>query len=251
MAKPERISDAEFLKLMNLFEEDVKSLIELTFPSGPVQNRHIRQASVIVRRWLCDNELRLINDQIQVPVTFPMINDTSVFERVRNDPDIDYYLSAGVKFDGKPIWRLYHSNADEPPSWVHELNSQPVEFVKLSKMMKRTVLHFKGENFSMERTLRFACNKLGGAHLDPSRDEQEIILDSAARYLTFGPPENSIVTGEAGEIHLPLEPTGSEVLSGIEVVIIVAASMMVNIHFDGEPLFELKQETASTLPPLS
>jgi len=112
-------------------------------------------------------------------------------------------------------------------------------------MMKRPVLHFKGDDFSMERTLRFACNKLGGAHFDPDRDEQEKILDSAARYVTFGPPEHSIETGEAGEIHLPLEPTGTEVLSGIAVVIIVAASMLVNIHIDGQPLFELKQESAS------
>jgi len=106
MPKPEPISDAEFLNLMNLFEEDVRSLIELTFPNGPVQYRHVRQASVIVRRWLCDNELRRITDQIQVPVTFPMLNDTSIFEKVRADPDVDYYLSAGVKFDGKPVWTL-------------------------------------------------------------------------------------------------------------------------------------------------
>lgn len=245
MPKPDPISDAEFLKLMNLLEEDVRSLIEPTFPNGPVQNRHVRQASVTVRRWLCDNELRRITDQIQVPVTFPMLNDTSIFERVRGDPDVDYYLSAGVKFDGKPIWTLYHSNADEPPNWVHELGSRRIEFVKLSTMMKRPVLHFKGDDFSMARTLRFACNKLGGAHFDPSRDEQEKILDSAARYVTFGPPEHRIETGEAGEIHLPLEPTGTEVLSGIAVVIIVAASMMVNIHIDGEPLFKLKQESAS------
>lgn len=246
MPRPESISDAEFLKLINLFEEDVRSLVELTFPNGPVQYRHVRQASVIVRRWLCDNELRRITDEIQVPVTFPMLNDTSIFERIKDDPDIDYYLSAGVKFDGIPVRTLYHSNADEPPKWVHELNSQRRELVKLSKMMKRPVLHFKGNNFSMAKTLRFACNKLGGAHFDPSRDEEEKILDSAARYLTFGPPENSLETGEVGEIHLPLEPTGSEALSGIAVVIIVAASMMVNIHVDGAPLFELKQESAST-----
>ncbi len=246
MRKPEPISDAEFLKLMKLFDEDVRSLIELTYPNGPVQYRHVRQASVIVRRWLCDNELRRITDQIQVPVTFPMLKDTSIFEKIRDDPDIDYYLSAGVKFDGKPIWALYHSHADEPPNWVHELSSQRIELVKLSKLMKRPVLHFNGEDFSMERTLRFACNKLGGAHFDPSRDEQEEKLDLAARYVTFGPPENSLEPGEAGEIHLPLEPKGSEVLSGIAVVIIVAASMMVNIHFDGQPLFELKQGSAST-----
>ncbi len=246
MPKPEPISEAEFLELTNLFEDDVRSLIELTFPNGPVQNRHIRQASVIVRRWLCDNELRRITNQIRVPVTFPMLNDTSLFERAIDDPDIDYYLSAGVRFDGTPIWMLYHSNADKPPNWIHELSSQRIELVKRSKMMNRRVLHFQGEDFSMERILRFACNKLGGAHLDPSREKQEEILESAARYVTFGPPESNIETGEAGEIHLPLEPTGSEALSGIGVTIIVAASMLVNIHFDGNPLFELNQQSPAT-----
>lgn len=246
MPRPEKMPDAKFLELVNLFEDDVKSLVELTFPNGPVQNRHVRQASVIVRRWLCDNELRRITDQVRVPVTFPMLNDTNIFKRIEDDVDIDYYLSAGVRFDGKPVWALYHSNANEPPKWAHELGSQRVEYMKLGKIMKRPVLHFRGENFSMEKTLRFACNKLGGAHFDPSRDENEKKLDSAARYLTFGPSEDSLQAGEAGEIHLPLEPTGSEVLSGIAVVVIVAASMIVNIHFDGEPFVELKHESAST-----
>lgn len=238
--------DDEFLELLNLFEDDVKSLVELTFPNGPVQNRHVRQASVIVRRWLCDNELRRITDQLRVPVTFPMRNDLRIFERIEDDSDIDYYLSAGVKFDGKPIWALYHSSANEPPKWARELGSQRIELMKLSKIMKRPVLHFRGENFSMEKTLRFACNKLGGAHFDLSRDENEKKLDSAARYLTFGPSEDNLKAGQAGEIHLPLEPTGSDVLTGIAVVVIVAASMIVNIHVDGEPLIELKHETAST-----
>ena len=246
MPKPVRMPDSEFLELLNLFEDDVKSLVELTFPNGPVQNRHVRQASVIVRRWLCDNELRRITDQVSVPVTFPMLNDKSIFDRIEKDADIDYYLSAGVKFDGKPIWSLYHSSNDAPPKWVHELSSQQIELMKLGKMMKRPVLHFRGENFSLEKTLRFACNKLGGAHFDPSRNEEEKKLDLAARYLTFGPSEDSLEAGETGEIHLPLEPNGSEVLSGIAVIVIVAASMIVNIHFDGKPHFELKHESAST-----
>ncbi len=238
------MQDAEFLELLQFFEDDVRSLIELTFPSGPVQNRHVRQASVIVRRWLCDNELRRITDQVRVPVTFPVLNDIRIFEGIEGDPDINYYLSAGIKFDGKPVWALYHSYAAEPPRWALELASRQIDLVKLSKMMRRPVLHFEGENFSMERTLRFACNKLGGAHFDPSRDKQEKKLDTAARHVTFGPPEDSLNLGESGVIHLPLEPTGSEVLSGITVVVMVAATAMVNIHFDGKPLFELKSASS-------
>lgn len=246
MPKPVRMPDGEFHELLNLFEDDVKSLVELTFPKGPVQNRHVRQASVIVRRWLCDNELRRITDQVSVPVTFPMLNDKSIFDRIENDADIDYYLSAGVRFDGKPIWALYHSNSDIAPEWVHELGSQRIELVKLGKVMKRPVLHFRGDNFSLEQTLRYACNKLGGAHFDPSRNENEKKLDLAARYLTFGPPEERIESGIVGKIHLPLEPNGAEVLSGVAVIVVVAASMIVNIHFDGQPLVELKHESAST-----
>ncbi|WP_167766940.1 hypothetical protein [Jannaschia formosa] len=247
MPKPELMSDAEFSELLNLFEDDLKSLVELTFPNAPVQNRHVRQASVIVRRWLCDNELRRLTDQLCVPFTFPVRDDTSIFERITNDPNINYYLSAGVRFHGKPIWSLYHSISDEPPQWVSELANLNVEMMKLGSLMKRPVLHFEGKNFSMEQTLRFACNKLGGAHYDTSRNKREKELDAAMRYLTFGPPEDSLEPGRTGVIHLPLEPTGSEALSGISVVVIVAAAMMVNIHLDGQPLVELKQEPASSI----
>lgn len=226
-------------KLRRLFEDDIRSLVELTFTNGPVQDRHVRQASVIVRRWLCDNELNQLARLLEVAVTFPVQDDAHLFEAAKKDPDIDYYLSAGVKFNGRPIMQLYASRADHPPRWVELLAKVRHKDVRLGKAMNRPTLYFEGETFSLGEVLRFACNKLGGAHLDHRRDAREEKLERATKHLTFGPPVETLAPGQAGETHLPLEGPGADVLSGISVSVIVAATMLVNICFDGKPVFEI------------
>ena len=243
--KPSQNAEEQTSEIFRMYEEDVRSVLELTFPNGPVQNRHVRQASVIVRRWLCDNELRHLAREVQAPITFPVLDDTAIFKLVENDADISYYLSAGVKFDGKPIWALYHSYSDMAPPWAGDIRKSKIIMLKLGQALKQPVLHFAGETFSLDATLRFACNKLGGAHYDLTRKGIEEKLDAAARYLTFGPPEEMLATSDLGTIHLPLERTGTEVLSGISVVVIVAATMLVNVHIGGEPVFELQQARAA------
>lgn len=226
-----------FLEAMRHYEEDIQSLLELVYPNGPVKERSIRLASVIVRRWLCDNELRRLTNQIEAPVTFPILDDKHILESVINDPNADYYLSAGLKFKGTPMMALYHSNANEKPEWVRYLSKPSFKFVKLSQAMKRPVLYFRGDTFNLDQVLRFACNKHGGAHFDAKRKNHEQKLDEAADYVTFGPPEGTLPSGRTGVIHLPLEAEGSEVLSGVSATVIVAANMMVNIQIDGSPIF--------------
>lgn len=88
----------------------------------------------------------------------------------------------------------------------------------------------------MAEVLRFACNKLGGAHLDDRRDDRQALLENASQYVTFGGPQEKLRGGRPGTIHLPLEPQGTEVISGVMVVVIAAAAMLVNIRFDGVPV---------------
>lgn len=235
-------NEREFENLKKIFEDDIQNLLELTFPNGPVQERHVRQASVIVRRWLCDNELNKLNSYMRSTITFPVLKDKDVLDQASMDPDVDYYLSAGVKFDGKPIWALYHSNSEEAPNWLAMLQGLDVEDTKLSKALKRPVLFFDDSVFTMDEVLRFACNKLGGAHLDSSRDEKTQKLDDAHRYLTFGPPEEAMGGKNIGQIHLPLERHGKEILSGISVIVIVAAAMIINIRFNDVPFIQLASE---------
>ena len=231
---------AQLAQLQRLFEEDLQSLVELTFTSEPVQERHIRQASVIVRRWLCDNELRNLTRLLGVTATFPVQDDAHLFEAAKNDPNIDYYLSAGVKFDGRPIMQLYSSLIDTPPTWAGQMATVGVTTVRLGKAMNRPSLLFEGSIFPLAEVVRFVCNKHGGAHLDASRSPREEVLERASRHLTFGPPAETLPQGRIGAIHLPLERQGAEVLSGTSVAVIVAATMLINIRFDAQPLLELR-----------
>ncbi len=176
----------ELEKLKQLFEDDLQSLIELTFVHGPVRFRHVRQASVIVRRWLCDNELNKLAKLLGQKVTFPVQDDAYLFEAAKRDPDIEYYLSAGVKFNGYPVMQLYASRAPDQPTWFSNLDQIKTAHVRLGKAMDRPSLYFEGEIFNLGEVLRFACNKLGGAHYDSSRTAREEKLERASRHLTFG-----------------------------------------------------------------
>lgn len=218
------------------YDEDMQSLLELVYPNGPVKERNIRLASVIVRRWLCDNELRRLTDHIAEPITFPVLDDEHLLENAIADPNVDYYLSAGLRFGGGPVFALYHSSADAVPFWYQHHQKPSYKLVKLSQAMKRPILYFDGDTFNLSQVLRFACNKLGGAHFDTKRKNLEQKLDDAAQYLTFGPREETLSDRRIGDIHLPVEEDGSEVLSGISVTVIVAATMLVNIHIDGNPI---------------
>ncbi|NBZ89282.1 hypothetical protein [Stagnihabitans tardus] len=234
-------------QLQRLFEDDLRSLVELTFTNGPVQERHIRQASVIVRRWLCDNELSNLTRRLGVSVTFPVQDDGHLFEKAKNDASIDYYLSVGVKFDGRPMMQLYASRIDTPPTWAAEMATVGVKMVRLGYAMKRPSLFFEGVVFPLDEVVRFACNKHGGAHHDTSRNQREEVLERASRHLTFGPPAETLPAGRKGATHLALERSGTEVLNGTSLVVMVAATMLINIHFDGQPLCEIRPVKQSPL----
>ncbi|TCP90368.1 hypothetical protein C8J31_101206 [Rhizobium sp. PP-CC-2G-626] len=229
---------------MEVFEQDIESLLELTYPVGPVKERHIRQASVIVRRWLCDNDLRKLFPGMTDRVTVPVLEDGAWLARVKEDIETDYYLSAGVRFGRGVVWSLYHSQAEEVPDWVSNMASPEIKHEKLGRALNKTALYFRGDVFPMHEVLRYACNKLGGAHLDPSRSERQMKLDDAASFLTFGPPKASISNGRAGKVHLEYEDEGADILSGVAVTVIVAASMLVNLHFDGERIVILNTGSA-------
>lgn len=240
------VATDQLAHLQRLFEEDLQSLVELTFTNGPVQERHIRQASVIVRRWLCDNELSNLTRLLGVTATFPVQDDAHLFDAARNDPNIDYYLSAGVKFDGRPIMQVYASRIDTPPTWAGQMAAVEVTTVPLGKAMKRPLLLFEGIIFPLGEVVRFVCNKHGGAHLNTFRTPREEVLERASRHLTFGPRAETLPLGRVGATHLPLETSGAEVLSSTSVAVMVAATMLINIHLDGQPLCKFKPAEKSS-----
>lgn len=230
------------VELKRLLEDDVQSLLELTYPKSPVKERHIRQASVIVRRWLCDGELVKLAQGLGVIPKVPILNDDEIFKIVSKDLTIDYYFSGGVKFNGRPIQCVYRSIAQSPPPWVKKIYGVEFHEVNIGKAMSKRVLHFDNTNFSLDEVVRFACNKLGGAHFNTLRNERDAKLERAARFLTFGPPEASLPPGRAGTIHLELEGIGEEVLNAVSTSVIVASTLLVNVRFDDIPVFDISSQ---------
>lgn len=220
------------------FQEDIDSLRELTFTNGPVQTRHIRQASVILRRWICDNELSQITRDTGLIPTFPVLDDEHIFAAVREDSHVKYYLSAGVKFAGSPIVGVYHSESDAPADWVSEMARAGSSELKLGKAQKKSVLYYEGVIYRFDEVIRFVANKMGGAHTSGLRNDRDSALEDASDYMTFGGPEEHLTTRPPSVIHLPLEPNSKNWMSGLHVVIIAAATMVLNVRFNGEPFFE-------------
>lgn len=228
-------------ELERLFYEDIQNLVDLTFTNGPVEQRNVRQASVIVRRWLCDGDLAKLGSYCSANITVPVLDDDEIIAAASADSDIEYYLSAGVKFNGIPFWSLYSSKSGEVATWASKMLEPCIRQERLGKLMKRKALFYDGTLFDFDEVLRFACNKLGGAHYSTSRNPRQSKLDEAAKFLTVGAPKAALPPDKkVGTVHLGLEGDGSEVLSGIAITVIVAATMLVNVKFDGQPLVMIK-----------
>jgi len=225
-------------KMLDIFEQDLMSLAELTVTNGPVQLRHVRQASVILRRWLCDNQLSVLAQKISVSATLPVFDDEYIFQLIDTSQDINYYLSAGVKFDGKPVHFLYHSNSDEIAPWLNENFKLEIKELNPSKALNKKVLYYDKIAFNMREVILFVCNKLGGAHYSDGRRERHRTLEKASDYLTFGGELHKMKAPPSSEVHMSIEPDAKEYMSGVFVVVISASAMLLNVRFDGDPVVE-------------
>lgn len=79
----------------------------------------------------------------------------------------------------------------------------------------------------MIRLPRSGCRILDDLHLLPVY---------SARFLAFGPPDKSLAAETFRSIHVLFAREGSEVVSGLAVIVIAFATMLVNFEFDGKPL---------------
>lgn len=222
------------------FEEDLHNLADFTFTNGPVQRRHMRLVSTILRRWFCDNDLATkIGHPLGVSsIEVPVLQDDAIFDRLPTTPEVVYYISAGVKFDGRPFRSLYHSLSDDPPSWQDDVGAVGQDLMKIGKAKRKRVLYFQNTSFRLEEVVRFCANKLGGTHLDHTRDEVQTRLEAAVNYATFGGPLEQLETEPVGQLHFAVEPNSNEWMSAAYVVLVASAAMLLHAHFDGQPIVQ-------------
>ena len=220
------------------------TLFKLVFAHNkPIAAGDIRAASGILRRWLCEGEIGRLCRALGANPTFPVLDNSSVIAAISNVPDVRYYLTGGVKFNGSPVMHIYSSDLAASTSPSLPLGPMPRTLVKTKKFLEQKRVFFEGEFYTCEDIIRFTANKLGGVHLDFHRDERGERIQRAADYLTYGGPPDQIIRGTHGTIHLALEPQSEEALSGFHVEIIAAATSFLNIQMDGKPLVVFKSKS--------
>lgn len=224
---------------------DLETLHGLVFTHRrPVRESDIRAAVNILRRWLCESELTKICKELGVKPTFEVECNAAHVTAVQADSSITYYLTGGVKFDGRPISRVYDSTKPGGPVPLVPMNSPVYERVKFKDFVDQKRVYFEGDWITCREIISFTANKLGGVHLDFRRNDRQRFLERANAHLTFGGHPQFAKSGLPGEVHLVVEPKGTEILSGFHVEVIAAATSLMQAHFDGEPLVRLRTKTS-------
>lgn len=224
----------------DILESDIHTLFKLIVShKRPLTEGDIRAASNILRRWICEGLIGQFCNELQVQPTFPVLDNDPIWKALPSRPSVNYFVTAGVVFNGVPLRGIY--NSTEPASAVPVLPVAEMKqmLVGLGAFKNQKRLYFEDASFSCEEIITFTANKLGGVHLDARRNSRQEKLERAARFMTFGGPlvENDPRAGS--ELHLMVEPTSKEVLSGLHVEIIAAGAAFLQMHLDGIPFVEL------------
>ena len=233
-------TEAEVREVYRQLESDLTTLFKLVFTHRkPVTEGDIRIASVILRKWLIDGLLGRLCNAAKVEATIPVLDNSAPLAALPNYPAIDYFLTAGVRFNGVPVLGIYNS-ADpfrgEPQIPVDRMQEHEI---KVSEFLAQKRLYFDGSLFSCDDIIKFTANKLGGAHFDTRREPHHEELDRASQYMKYGGPHPSPEWDPGSQLYIVLEPDSNEVLSGLHIEIVAAATSFIQIRFGGNPIMKL------------
>ena len=111
---------------------------------------------------------------------------------------------------------------------------------RLGDFLRQRRLFFEGSYFTCEDIIKYTANKLGGAHYDLNRSGHWAKLDEAASYMKFGGPQ-PWDHQPPSHIYLCLEPESAEVLSGLHIEVIAAATSLIHVHLSDVPVMQLQR----------
>ena len=232
----------ESVRLTQL-EEDLLTLSELLVRSDPLPPRHVRAVgSAIVRKWLIDGNLSKLSQELSVKFEIPALNTNKVFEEIYKKPEINFFLAGGIYLGGKPVKSIYSSTKPYTGASPIPLNT-PIALYTPAKYLNTKRIYYSGQTFSAEQVIRFVANKHGGVHLDSTREKPwHSTLESAAKYMTFGNPNNEDIArvvelGEpGGPCMIVVPPERGNIWSCLEIELLSAAQALLNVHCNGEPI---------------
>jgi hypothetical protein len=238
-------NEEEVREVYRQLESDLTTLFKLVFTfRKPVSEGDIRIASVILRKWLIDGLLGRLCNATGIEATIPALDNSVALAALANHPAIDYFLTAGIRFNGVPVSGIYNSGdpfQGKPQIPVDRMLDREM---KVSEFLAQKRLYFEGALFSCADIIKFTANKLGGAHFDTRREPHHEQLDRASQYMKYGGPHPSPEWDPGSQIYMVLEPDSKEVLSGLHIEIVAAATSFIQIRFGGNPIMKLTTKTS-------
>ena len=239
-------SEEQWNQGYNHLQGDLESLFKLVFTHGtPITEADVRMASVILRKWLTDGLLPKLCKPHRIKPAFPAIDNAALLSKLTTIPSINYFLTGGVKFDGKNAQGIYHSTDRFPGKPLLDVTGLKHEKFRLKDFLSQKRVYFEGTFFSCEDIIKYTANKLGGAHYDLNRTEHYSKLDEAASFMKFGGPRQ-LEDSPPSQIYMVLEKDGSEVLSAVHIEIIAASASFIQVELDGTPVVPLLVKPSPT-----
>lgn len=233
------LTDGQYDELARILAADIETLVPLAFPHGrPVSEAHIRIMATTMRRWLVDGDLKKLLAPLRRAALFDVQGNAQAKAYADRTGAFRYYLTAGVKADGRPISHIYESQLPEEAvnrDFVREGRIR----LPLRKFLAQPRLLHAGHWFTTEQILRFVANKLGGNHLDFDRQGEWARLEAANAFMRYGGPP--LAEPPPGcEVYLRLEPKSAEIIGGVHLEVIAAAASFAQMEIDGIQLCTLR-----------
>ena len=233
-----------------LLQNDLQTLFRLVVRQDePLDEGSVRACTPILRRWLIEGLLHKLCRGLEAKAKLPALNNEQVLSSLMAAPEVSYFLTGGVKFNGSTVAGVYVSDkpySGRPPI---PINTMHFEMMRVKDFIQQKRLYYRGEFFSCGEIIKFVANKLGGVHHDDTRDPRQVLMAQAAEAVTFGGPTEYPMSRKFGQTHLVVEPKAIEPLNGLHVEVIAAAASLLCVEFNGQPLlqFEVKRDLRSRI----
>lgn len=79
------------------FEEDTSTLFQFFVRKDPLPPSHVRiVASAILRRWLIDNQLSQLAQEIQASLTLPVLNTKPIADAISAGAEVTFFMTGGI-----------------------------------------------------------------------------------------------------------------------------------------------------------
>jgi hypothetical protein len=101
----------EIAQLGELLDDDLYAMFDLLNRSDPLPPAHVRViTSSILRRWFVESWISKLAKSTNSNITLPVLDNSSVIESIETQREIAFFVTGGVRLDGKIHWGMYSTS---------------------------------------------------------------------------------------------------------------------------------------------